>query len=75
MQVKGNCKTHIKPFYEYETEKMEECKKSYDRKCPHCGYTNRIMNKYRRIPCKNCGTYVFLDKKEEFIYRVREHLC
>lgn len=54
--------------------KFEEEKKKYDRKCKVCGYTNRVLSKYGKIPCKNCGNYVFSSDKEEFKYRMKELL-
>lgn len=53
---------------------MEEQKKRFDRKCKYCGYTNRVMNHFKREPCKHCGRYVFLNDKDEFIYRIKEKL-
>lgn len=53
--------------------KLEISKKKFDRKCKHCGYTNRILNHYNREICKHCGNYVFLDDRDEFIYRIKEN--
>lgn len=54
-----------KKFFKVEVEERK-----FDRKCKYCGWTNRILNKYHRIPCKNCGNMVFLSKKDEFVYRL-----
>lgn len=48
-----------------EQEKKKTCK---------CGNIVKITNGFGRIICQNCGYYVFLDKKEEFIYRVKEKM-
>ena len=55
-------------------EKLSEEKKQYKRKCKHCGWDNEVINRYNKTICKNCGNYVFIDDKEEFIYRMREKL-
>lgn len=36
-----------------------------------CGWWNVVKNKYGRVVCKNCGKYVFRDKKDEFKYRLK----
>jgi len=58
----------------YDKYLLEEKLKIRDRKCKRCGYTNRIRNKDDKIPCKNCGYYVFISDEEEFIYRLKEEL-
>ena len=52
--------------------RLELSKKVFDRKCKHCGYTNRVMSHFHREPCKHCGNYVFLSEKDEFCYRIKE---
>lgn len=54
-----------------DTIKLETEKMKYSRKCPYCGWINEIINKYHRIPCKNCGNMVFLNKKDEFKYKLK----
>ena len=59
------------------SDKSEQVKKErFDMICPRCGWTNRLcysekVKKNKRI-CKNCGYYVFRNKKDEFIYRLKE---
>lgn len=74
MNNKINYNKSIKMIALNDKVKYEEKKKLFDRKCKRCGYTNRILNKYKKIPCKNCGYYVFLNEKEEFKYRIKEIL-
>lgn len=58
------------------SDKSEEIKKArFDVKCERCGWRNRLyygkyMKNYR--VCKGCGYLVFLTKKDEFLYRLRE---
>lgn len=54
--------------------KYEQEKKKYDRKCKHCGYTNRIINRYNKVICKHCGRYVFLNDIDEFKFRIGERI-
>ena len=61
-------------FYDFNKneDKLEMMKKKFDRKCKRCGYTNRVLNKYKRELCKHCGYYVFLDEFDEFKFRLKE---
>ena len=43
------------------------------RKCK-CGNIVKITNNFGRKICSNCGYYVFLDKKDEFAFRVKEKM-
>lgn len=65
-------KRYIKSIPRYENYEMEQAKRKFDVKCKNCGWTNRIINKYNRIPCKHCGTYVFLTPKDEFMYKMKK---
>ena len=69
-----NTKRRVKTIRLDDNVRYEEEKKKFDRKCKCCGYTNRILNKYKKIPCKHCGNYVFLNDYEEFKYRVMEKI-
>lgn len=42
-------------------------------KCETCGHTMFLGRKDKKV-CTWCGRYVFKDKKEEFMYRLGEHL-
>ena len=79
MELKKNVKlkrvnSYIRFISLYDKEELEQAKKVFDRKCKKCGYTNRVINKSGKIPCKNCGTYVFISDEEEFKYRIKEEL-
>lgn len=50
--------------------KLEVEKKKYDRICSYCGWTNRVINRYNRIPCKNCGNMIYLNKIDEFKHKL-----
>lgn len=39
-------------------------------RCPHCGRNVYIPNKEDKKLCKNCGYYVWRDKKVEFKERL-----
>lgn len=39
-----------------------------------CGHSVTIYNRHRREICKNCGRYVFLTEKDEFLYRMKRKL-
>ena len=65
-------KRYIKTIPRYENYEYEEEKKKYDRKCKYCGWTNRVLSKNKRVPCKNFGRYVFLTPKDEFIYKMKK---
>lgn len=67
-------KRYFKTIPRYENIEFEEEKKKYDRKCKYCGWTNRVLSRYGKIPCKHCGHYVFLNSLDEFKYRIREKL-
>ena len=43
-------------------------------RCKKCGCTRLILGNYKRLICKNCGSYVFKNDREEFKYRVKERL-
>lgn len=47
-------------------------RKKFDRKCKYCGWTNRVISKYKRVPCKHCGHYVFLTPYDEFMYKMKK---
>lgn len=53
-----------------EKLKRDEELNVYRVKC-ECGWYNNVYNKNRKTICKNCGRYVFFDKKEEFKYRLK----
>ena len=44
-------------------------------KCPNCGHSILITNKYKKVICSWCSHMVFADKKTEFVYRVKERLA
>ena len=56
---------------------LEDIKKTkYDIICKKCGWRNRLcysekVVKTKKI-CKKCGNYVFINDKEEFLYRLNE---
>ena len=37
-----------------------------------CGHSVVVSNKIKKVVCNHCGRYVFRDKKDEFIYRLKE---
>lgn len=37
-----------------------------------CGWRNRITNRYGKMVCKNCGHMVYLDKRIEFMDKMRK---
>jgi ribosomal protein S27E len=43
-------------------------------RCKKCGWGRIFVGGYTRLICKNCGSYVFKNDKEEFKYRVKERL-
>lgn len=40
-------------------------------KC-RCGHTVAIAKNCEKIVCNHCGRYVFREKKDEFMYRLKE---
>ena len=50
-----------------------ELQKITRRECS-CGWCTSINNKYKRVICKNCGKMLFLNKIDEFKYRLKERL-
>ena len=71
MKLKYNIKRQIKSIPLYDKNKLEEEKLKYDRKCKHCGWRNRIINRNNFVVCKNCKNLVFLSDYDEFKYRTR----
>lgn len=49
-------------FQEY-TDNTYKCK---------CGHSVFVSNKEKKWICSYCGRYVFRDKKDEFMYRLKE---
>jgi hypothetical protein len=43
-------------------------------KCKNCGHTILIPKKLKKRICSYCKRYVFLDDKEEFLYRMKEKI-
>lgn len=39
-----------------------------------CGWSMTIHNKHKRVICKNCGNYIFLNKNDEFKYKLNGEL-
>lgn len=54
--------------------KLEIEKKKFRRICKYCGWTNLILNKYNRIPCKNCGNMIYLTNKDEMKYKIMRYI-
>lgn len=41
-------------------------------KCKRCGCTKLLSGRNKKLICHNCGHYIFLNDKEEFLYRLKE---
>ena len=54
-------------------ETIYEAKAPYRRYCK-CGHTVTILTKNKRTICRHCGNYVFLEKQDEFKYRLLNSL-
>ena len=37
-----------------------------------CGHSVVVSKRIKKVPCSHCGRYVFRDKKDEFMYRLKE---
>jgi predicted RNA-binding Zn-ribbon protein involved in translation (DUF1610 family) len=37
-----------------------------------CGWRNIINNRYGKLPCRNCGEMVYLDKRIEFMDKMKK---
>ena len=37
-----------------------------------CGWRNIINNRYGKLPCRNCGNMLYLDKRIEFMDKMRK---
>ena len=42
-------------------------------KCKKCGHTLPMKDKQKGF-CPYCGRYIFLNNKEEFVYRLNERM-
>lgn len=51
---------------------MKESIRFYQKclKCKKCGHTVKMMDKEKGF-CEFCGNYIFKDKRDEFMYRMR----
>lgn len=61
----------IKPLSMKESEKMLEVYRNNSFKCK-CGHTVLIPKRIKKRICSYCGVYVFREKKDEFMYRLKE---
>jgi predicted RNA-binding Zn-ribbon protein involved in translation (DUF1610 family) len=52
----------------------DEKKKDYRIACDKCGWLVTITNKYGRELCPACGKMVYLDKKQEFMQRMKSEM-
>lgn len=37
-----------------------------------CGHSVVVSNRIKKVVCNHCGRYVFRNKKDEFMYRLKE---
>lgn len=37
-----------------------------------CGHSVVVSSRIKKVVCNHCGRYVFRDKKDEFMYRLKE---
>lgn len=56
-----------------DLSKLMAARRSIRVRCKKCGW-GRMFLKHKRLICKNCGSYVFKNDREEFRYRVKERL-
>lgn len=56
-----------------EIERLYENKQPYRRKCK-CGHTVYVLSPTGRKVCSHCHSLVFINKEEEFKYRLKEKL-
>ena len=43
-------------------------------RCKKCGWGRYFIGKNTRLVCKNCGSYIFKNDREEFKYRMKERI-
>lgn len=58
----------------YNKKEMDRMFKTYtdnSYKC-RCGHTVTIAKNCEKVVCSHCGRYVFREKKDEFMYRLKE---
>ena len=58
-----------KPFHMYDPDYTSQV----TRKCK-CGHSVTIYSRFRRNICTNCGRFVYLTKKDEFIHRMQRKM-
>lgn len=63
----------------YDKSYLEGCikdekKKNYRTACDKCGWLITITNKYGCKICPICGKMVYLDKKQEFMQRMKSEM-
>ena len=49
-----------------EENKKAEGLKAIKRYCEHCGHTNYVPKRLKKIICSYCGHAVYYDEKEKF---------
>jgi len=61
-----------------ELKKKEQIATEYGIKCPNCGHSILITNKYKRVICNWCGKYAYASEEDkikyegqEFVYRMK----
>ena len=60
--------------HRYNKKEMDRMFKTYtdnSYKC-RCGHSVAIAKNCEKIICSHCGRYVFREKKDEFMYRLKE---
>jgi hypothetical protein len=62
-----------KSYYSLKEIKLQDQVRVDDRVlCKNCGHSLLIPKVKGKKLCSHCGRYVFLDSKEEFLYRMKE---
>lgn len=65
-------------FTNKEIENREQIATDYSVKCPNCGHSILITNKYKRVICNWCGSWVYASEeakrkyeKQAFVYKMK----
>lgn len=65
----------VKNYYTLkEIIKLDDVRAECKIKCKNCGHTILIPKRLKKRICSHCQRYVFLDDKEEFLYRLKEKI-
>ena len=57
-----------------EIIKRGEIFADYRIKCPNCGHSITLTNRFGRVLCNWCGKWVYKDSKTEFKYKLKEKI-